>query len=89
MNPFVFREKEREAFRIAKTFSPDTYDFPPPTPVASETIRGLMAAEQSLKDMWAKHKKILIPAAKNKQPKRYLGILTDKKTDEPESILEV
>ena len=81
MNPETFRAREREAFKIAAQISPDTYDFPPPPPVASETIRGLMAAEQSLKDMWAAHGKILIPAAKNKQPKRYLGILTDKKLD--------
>lgn len=69
MNPFIFRAKEREAFKIAQETSLDAYQFPAPKPMSKETVRMILAAESSLKDMWTKHKKILIPAAKAKTPK--------------------
>lgn len=66
MNGFSFRKAEREAFKIAKQLSLDTYEYPPNPPLHTDTIKMILAAEHSLKDMWKKYG-ILIPAASKRK----------------------
>ena len=67
MNKFEnFRRFEKEAFRVAAINCEDSYDYPPDPPLHTETVKMILAAEHSLKEMWKEHGKILIPASQNK-----------------------
>ena len=100
-NPETFRAKEREAFKEAKEKGFEDIEWQPPRQISAETIQNFRSMEATNTGLWGELRgrtvaKSLIKAAKNKQPKRYLGILTDKKPvesiltkDESEGTMEI
>ncbi len=90
MNPFTFREKERQAFKEAQEQGLRILRYrmgAARTNITRKTIQGFRAMEKGLDKLWSgRHKNKLIKAAKIKHPQRYLGIITDKKPGIVEGI---
>ena len=99
MNRHRFLKMEQEAFKEAQEQGFSDVQLEPPEPISKETIQNFRSMEETNFGLWAGLRgevaaKKLIKAAKIKHPKRYLGILTDKKPDivegiTPDGIIEV